>query len=143
MKGWGDHCSSDDESVEVEEVVLSIPVITEPPLQVQERTQQQQQQKQIEEQILPIEPPFKAYVGNLAFAITQKEALEKEITRLCQDRFQATVNIIHCHLPQDRHTGQMRGYGYVEVETLNMVSVYRYRSIYRSCSQEMPEPVQS
>ena len=144
MKSWAEHCSSDDESEEEEEeIVVPVPVITEPTPKDQNLKQPQEQpqyQKQIEpkpikEYIFPTEPPFKAYIGNLAFVITQNEALEKEIKRLCWDRLQASVNVLNCHVAQDRQTKQMRGFGYVEVETLDMVRTCR--AIFISCSLEM------
>jgi hypothetical protein len=116
MKSWAEACSSDDDDSdedEVEEVV-------EPP-KPEESPQPDGPSQPQREYILPTEPPYKAFVGNVAFVINEHEQLANEIKRLCLERFQTDVKIVSSNLAQERKTGQMRGFGYVQVETLEMV----------------------
>lgn len=57
----------------------------------------------------PTEAPFTAYIGNLAFSI-QKEDIVKFFEKL---------KVVDVHFPRDRETERMKGFGYVEFETLD------------------------
>ena len=129
MKSWADHCSSDDDDSDEEAVV---PVVQEPPQQPKETDEpepepepelEQEPVKKQKEYILPTRPPFKAFIGNLAFIIKEQEQFGEEITKLCLERLQANIKVVKCNLVQDPNSGKMMGYGYVEVETLEMVSM--------------------
>ena len=126
MKSWADHCSSDDESDE--EAVVSDDEETHMPQPGHNEDDNNQESEHSSEPIvkpkeysLPTEPPFKAYVGNVSFVIKESKQLGQEITKLCLDRFQDKIKVVRCQVAQDQHTGQLRGFGYVEVETLEMV----------------------
>lgn len=126
MKSWADHCSSDDESDE--EAVVSDDEETHTPQPGHNEDDNNQESEHSSEPIvkpkeysLPTEPPFKAYVGNVSFVIKESKQLGQEITKLCLDRFQDKIKVVRCQVAQDQHTGQLRGFGYVEVETLEML----------------------
>ena len=72
----------------------------------------------------PTEPPFTAYCGNLPFAIKESRDLDMAIQDVLHDRFQASVTIVHSRLATDRETNKPRGFGYIELETVEDVSYF-------------------
>jgi translation initiation factor 4B len=66
----------------------------------------------------PTEPPFTAYCGNLPFAIKEAQDLDIAIQHILQDRFKAGVTIVSSRLATDRETNKPRGFGYIELETV-------------------------
>lgn len=90
--------------------------------------------KEIEEEIVeeeeeppkeyewPTDPPFTAFCGNLPFAIKESQDLDMAIQDILHDRFQASVTIVQSRLATDRETNKPRGFGYIELETVEDVS---------------------
>jgi RNA recognition motif-containing protein len=73
--------------------------------------------------VLPDRPPYTAFVGNLAFSVTEPDQLGQDIAGLVQQRFQSDIVITASRVATDRQTGKPKGFGYVEVETVEQVSV--------------------
>lgn len=132
MKSWAEACSSDDEDSEEEVEVEEVEEVVEttkseehhPQPQKEEPSHHHHHHHPQKEYIFPTEPPFKAYVGNVAFVIKEDEHLANEIKKLCLEQLQTNIKVVKAKLAQDRSTGQMRGFGYVEVETLEMVRFF-------------------
>lgn len=74
------------------------------------------------EYVWPTEPPYTAYVGNLPFSIKESDDLSHGVEDLVQDRFQTRVTVVNSRLALDRQDGRPRGFGYIEVETVEDVS---------------------
>lgn len=72
--------------------------------------------------VLPEHPPFTAFIGNLAFSIQDGNQLGSEIQNLVQKRFQTEIVVTASRIAQDRETNKPKGFGYVEVETIEQVS---------------------
>lgn len=129
MQSWADIASdSDDDSVGMHH-----PANQPPPKEasVQEEPEPAEEEVVIEEEEgevppkeynWPSEPPFTAYVGNLPYSVKESEELSQAIQDLLGDRFQATVSITKSRLAIDRQDNRPRGFGYVEVETVDDVS---------------------
>jgi len=122
MQSWADIASdSDDDSVGQHH----------PANQVQEEPEPKEEEEAvIEEEVpppkeynWPTEPPFTAYVGNLPYSIKDSDDLSRGIEDILHDRFQASVRIVQSRLAIDRQENRPRGFGYLEVETLEDVSV--------------------
>jgi RNA recognition motif-containing protein len=130
MKSWAEACSSDDEDSEEEVEVEEVEEVVETTKSEEHHPQPQKEEPSHhhhhpqKEYIFPTEPPFKAYVGNVAFVIKEDEHLANEIKKLCLEQLQTNIKVVKAKLAQDRSTGQMRGFGYVEVETLEMVRFF-------------------
>jgi C1A family cysteine protease len=73
----------------------------------------------------PSDPPFTAYVGNLAFSVKDADEMTSGVTNLLQQRFQAQISIVNSRLAIDRQENKPRGFGYLEVETVDDVSIIR------------------
>ena len=73
----------------------------------------------------PSEAPYSAYVGNVAFNIKSEQAFGEKIEGLVKFRYQNTkrVKVINARFGMDRSTNQRKGFGYVEFETPEEVSV--------------------
>lgn len=86
----------------------------------------------------PTEPPYTAYVGNLPFAIKESDDLSRGVEDLVQDRFQTPITIVQSRLALDREDGRPRGFGYLEVETVEDVSnvVSGVKEIFSSLSSD-------
>jgi hypothetical protein len=119
MKSWADHCSSDEESVD--------DVGGE---QVEEQDEHHDEHHDDEEDLempakaydLPTGPPFTAFVGNLAFTVKEPDQLQAAIADAVKDRFGEQINMIGGRIATDRRDGDKhRGFGYVEVESLEQV----------------------
>ncbi len=87
--------------------------------------QQQKQQPSLRKESydLPTEAPFTAFVGNLAFSVKEPDQLAQSIIDLVHDRLQQEINVVNARVMIDKHDGKHRGFGYVEVETLDQVSL--------------------
>ena len=137
MKNWADHCSSDEESLS-EEVAAALestniegeahqeePVAEEPEPEPSDHGEPETHEPPapVEKTYnYPTQPPFTAFVGNLAYSIDDgdklKEALSGVITnRLGPDK----VNVLNGRIATDRANGRHRGFGYVEVDTVDQV----------------------
>ena len=73
----------------------------------------------------PDKPPFTAFVGNLAFSVKDPEELKAAISTAAADCLGANINLISGRIAIDRRDGKHRGFGYVEVETLDEVRVVK------------------
>jgi RNA recognition motif-containing protein len=120
MKGsWADHCSSDEESVdELGEQ-----------LENQQLEEQEEHHDDGEEDFempaktydYPTGPPFTAHVKNLAFTIKETDQLQTAIADAIADRFGEKINMMGGSIAVDRQSGKHRGFGFVEVESLEHV----------------------
>ena len=132
MKSWADHCSSDEDtddnySVEsaesedknVEEVPQSLDEAFEEKAQIDttppERTYD-----------FPTRPPFTAFVGNLSFHIQESSQLQQALADVVFDRLGERVNVLGGRISFDRNSQKHRGFGYVELETLEEVGSFRF-----------------
>jgi hypothetical protein len=145
MKSWADHCSSDEESVDDVQDDFQNQTLDDPP-QVIEAHQQLPDaigeegaggehpeephgddaappapQERVYD--FPDKPPFTAFVGNLAYTIKEGEDLKQAIADVAHERLGAKINVIGGRIGVDRRDGRHRGFGYVEVETLDEVRV--------------------
>ena len=126
MKSWADHCSSDedtddnysvededDEQQEAEEQTFDAAF--------SEKVQVDQQQQYN----FPDRPPFTAFVGNLSFDIQEASQLQQALADVVLDRLGERVNILGGRISYDRDSNnrQHRGFGYVELETLEQVCI--------------------
>ena len=108
------HQEEEEEDVVREEEVVEIPEEAQPP----------------KEYDWPSEPPFTAYVGNLPYSIKDSDDLSNGIQDLLHDRFQANIRIVKARLAMDRQENRPRGFGYLEVETLEDVSIMNERLVF-------------
>jgi translation initiation factor 4B len=151
VKNWADHCSSDEEEEDVgrqhhrrhaEEMDSedapaaseSQPVETheedenasyqrdgeQPPRDEQPHQQQGPPKPRVYE--FPSEPPFTAYVGNLAYSIQEADDLANAVTDIVKEYLNADIRVVHARVMKDKMNNyKPRGFGYVEVETLDML----------------------
>lgn len=131
MKSWADHCSSDEESIsddieeEIEEQNVDVPKPTSP----DEQPPLQQDDPPHEEEAVPArvydyptQPPFTAFVGNLAFSVKDPDDLKSAIVDVASQLLGVQLNVLGARVALDRKDAKPRGFGYVEVETLDEVS---------------------
>jgi len=70
----------------------------------------------------PSEPPFTAYVGNLAYSLTEPDDLAAEVQALASEKLSASIRVVDARIMKDRQNNDRpRGFGYVTVETLEML----------------------
>lgn len=131
MKSWADHCSSDEESL-IDEIAQELEnqdlqdedkQVEEPSGTAQDDDEDDDVQAVVVEKHynFPDRPPYTAFVGNLAYSINDAETLKGEIGQLVTNRLGGQqVNVVQGRVGLDR-TGKHRGFGYVEVETLDEV----------------------
>jgi len=135
MKNWADHCSSDEESLGDDVAVAeqfvedSQPnpndIIEETPMENEESGVDQDNttnnpSKGPRTYVFPEQPPFSAFIGNLAYSIKEPEDLKKAVTNCVFDALGQQINILGARISYDR-TGKHRGFGYMELETLDEV----------------------
>jgi translation initiation factor 4B len=142
VKNWADHCSSDEEeedvgrhSEEMEEP--DVPPPEPQPIETHETEgkgfehqpprdhhHQQQQEEPSKPRVydLPSQPPFTAYVGNLAYSIQEADDLAIAVADVVKEYLNADIRIVHARVMKDKMNHyKSRGFGYVEVETLDML----------------------
>ena len=73
--------------------------------------------------VFPDKPPFTAFVGNLAYSLKEAEDLKSAIGELTESRLGTPINVLEARVAIDNRTGQHRGFGYLELETLDDVRV--------------------
>jgi RNA recognition motif-containing protein len=130
MKSWADHCSSDEDtddnhSVESEQSLgeaftEKVQVEEELPTEVGEPEQQN-----VRTYDFPDRPPFTAFVGNLSYDIQESSQLQQALADVVFDRLGQRVNVLGGRISYERNSKdskQHRGFGYVELETLEEVS---------------------
>jgi translation initiation factor 4B len=120
---WAD--SSDDEDDSFFDPEHNPPVPGAEEEQEQEPSlagDEEQEEPEPKQFVLPDRPPYTAFVGNLAFSVTEPDQLGHFVKGLVQERFQSEIVITASRVATDRQTGKPKGFGYVEVETLDQVS---------------------
>jgi hypothetical protein len=137
MKSWADHCSSDEEdSVHDEEEAgagladdadssAHLPATAEEEVgggggaSDGSRGAHHHAEKVYD---FPDRPPFTAFVGNLAFTIKEPTQLQQAVADAVRGRFGQNVDVIGGRIAFDRvDPNKHRGFGYVEVDTLEQV----------------------
>lgn len=124
MQSWADIASdSDDDSVGLHHPANAQVQPAEPePKEVVEEEVVEEEAPPPKEYDWPTDPPFTAYVGNLPYSIKDSNELSRGIEDLVNNRFQTRVTIVQSRLAMDRQENRPRGFGYVEVETVDEVS---------------------
>eukprot|EP00536_Pseudo-nitzschia_multiseries_P012046 jgi/Psemu1/100907/gw1.440.12.1 len=145
MKSWADHCSSDedtDDNLSVgEEEALAYNGDDDDDEPIEEEFadkavvdegfggdhQQQQllQQPQARTYDFPDHPPFTAFVGNLSYDIQDTSQLQQAMADVVLERLGETVNVLGGRISYDRDRAnkQHRGFGYIELETLDQLKL--------------------
>ena len=128
MKSWADHCSSDEDtddnySVESEE---------EQEQGISNKDEGQpldeafSEKATIDEPVartydFPSRPPFTAFVGNLSYDIQEASQLQQALADVVFDRLGERINVLGGRISYERTSKRHRGFGYVELETLEEV----------------------
>jgi RNA recognition motif-containing protein len=134
MKSWADHSSSDEESFvdEVQEELEKL-VVGDGPHEggvdeVEEPKSETAEPPAEKVYDFPTRPPFTAFVGNLAYSVKEPEQLQDALMEAADGRLgEGKINVISGRVATDRN-GRHRGFGYVEVETLDQVSTCEFLS---------------
>ena len=73
----------------------------------------------------PDRPPFTAVVENLSYDVQESSQLQQSLADVVFDRLGERVNILGGQISYDRDSNnrQHRGFGYVELETLEQVCI--------------------
>jgi hypothetical protein len=143
IRSWADHCSSDeedshhhhdeDDQVGLEDEDKMLAGDTAGKLQVD-----QQEEPVTPDEVVPSstpaservydfpsQPPFTAFVGNLSYHIKEVPQLVEAVTNMVHDRLggESNIHVLGGRIAFDRtDQSKHRGFGYVEVETLDQVS---------------------
>jgi uncharacterized membrane protein YgcG len=121
VKGWADHCSSDDEEDHKEREEL---------LKEEEHVEAQAaapiKERKERNYVFPSEPPFTAFVGNLAYNVVDSKELAEEITRLAKECLDVDIVVESSRIMMERGGGRTdkprhRGFGYVTVATVEQL----------------------
>ena len=124
VKGWADHSSSEEEE---EEEVEHSTAFVEVDAPVDERSKDHPSDVGEHEGTFvertyeyPTEPPFTAYVGNLAYSITDGPMFIDAMTTLVSEQLQVNMNFKNGRMFPDANSNptRHRGFGYIEVETV-------------------------
>ena len=145
MKSWADHCSSDEED--------DIPKVStldksnhsrhldsdhsdnednntngnngddDHSSHYDSEEELQMQREKILESLQNNDPPFTAFVGNLSYEVQDAQHLAYELEEMCKHLLGHQVTAINGRLMTDRDTGKKKGFGYVEFETVEDVSL--------------------
>ena len=130
VKGWADHCSSDEEDDDHETTGVMNVIVGGPPVtedlkpQAEPQGDEEVPRTTAEERVYeyPTEPPFTAYVGNLAYSIVDPQDLAAEVKALASEKLHVSIHVVNARVMKDRHNNDRpRGFGYVEVETVEML----------------------
>lgn len=124
MKNWADHCSSDEESIDgiddvaeqvqvqtLEEEAAPAPVVEGEAAPAAPRTYE-----------FPSSPPFTAFIGNLAYSVKEPEELKEAVIKCASEHLGKELVILGARISFDRN-GKHRGFGYLELDTLEEVRV--------------------
>ncbi|KAL3904281.1 MAG: hypothetical protein SGILL_010127 [Bacillariaceae sp.] len=131
MKSWADHCSSDEEDDSIAddthqlatEFADNVGVVQEEPISEDEivGVPNEPPPKTYD---FPSQPPYTAFVGNLSFQIKDVPQFVEAVTNLAKDRLEEPVNILGGRIAYNRtDPSKHRGFGYVEVETLDQLKL--------------------
>mmetsp|Transcript_55411 Transcript_55411/g.134565 ORF Transcript_55411/g.134565 Transcript_55411/m.134565 type:complete len:167 (-) Transcript_55411:444-944(-) len=137
VKNWADHCSSDEESIgddappheQFDEQLQISPHDHEHHDSNPEMTMNEGAgtgtPKPPKTYDYPSQPPFTAFVGNLSYNIKTNEdlvaAMDDECRRRLSSSQQQEVKFLGGRIAFSRDGGNHRGFGYLEVETLDQV----------------------
>lgn len=139
MKSWADHCSSDEESLsdEINEQLASqklddeiVPTAQETAVDVTEPKQHEAETAPPPEKLYdyPTAAPFTAFVGNLAYSVEDGEQLMAGLADVAAKRLgEGQINVVSGRVATDRN-GRHRGFGYIEVESLDQVRTDDFHS---------------
>lgn len=135
MKNWADHCSSDEESVdEIDQVAEQVqaqkladePAATEEAVDtidaIDPAPMEDAPPAGPRTYVFPDKPPFTAFIGNLAYSLKDPEELKEAVTKCAVDTLGQEIKILGARISFDR-TGKHRGFGYLELETLEEVRI--------------------
>ena len=126
-KSWADHCSSDEESLDnfdfddLDDSTDQLGLVDAP---------HEEDLISPPEEPLPLEmvynlpdrPPYTAFVGNLNFSLKEPEQLKVAIIDAVSKQQGKQLDVVEARIATDRRDGKHRGFGYVEVATLEDVS---------------------
>ena len=142
MKSWADHCSSDEDTDDNDSVLEEVQNDDEEPIEEDfsekarfndggtfdgnhrhRQQNHQHQHNQARTYDFPDRPPFTAFVGNLSYDIQDESQLQQALADVVLDRLGERVTVLGGRLSYDRDSNksQHRGFGYVELETLEEV----------------------
>ena len=133
MKSWAD-CSSDeedyssDDAAEEEEEQETLEPTALEKLQINNDGENPLNNNSggpgIREYDYPNQAPFNAFVGNLSYEISEVSHLQQALVDVVHDRLKEKINIIGAKICYERNSDNRnhRGFGYVELETLEEVS---------------------
>lgn len=144
MKNWAD-ASSDEESLDELPAQMEAQTLDEPtpppPETVDAPVEEQEtgddadpaapEAPKVRTYDFPDRPPFTAFVGNLAYALKDPEDLKAEVAKSAADHLGEELKILGARISFGRD-GRHRGFGYVELETLDQV---RSRNTHESILQ--------
>lgn len=71
--------------------------------------------------IFPSEPPFTAFIGNLAYTIKDVKTLAEKLVELVKEKLDLDLHVIEAKIIKGHNADRHRGFGYVQVETLDML----------------------
>jgi translation initiation factor 4B len=140
MKSWADHCSSDEESLDGLPDEMEAQTFDEAPAPAAAEEEQHTASPHREEAgavppaapktyEFPTEPPFTAYIGNLPFSISDPVDLEHLVAEAAKKRLGQEIPISNGRIVTNRHDGRPRGFGYLEVDSLDHVSSFCFVSV--------------
>jgi RNA recognition motif-containing protein len=132
MKSWGDDCSSDEEdSHHGDAVDDEVHPMEEPKLADKEVGGGGDSGASVERTYdYPNHPPYTAFVGNLSFRIKEEKELQQAVADAVLQRFGERIEVIGVRISYDRvDPTKHRGFGYVEVETLEQVGFVQFPMI--------------
>eukprot|EP00522_Entomoneis_paludosa_P001207 CAMPEP_0172468220 /NCGR_PEP_ID=MMETSP1065-20121228/60863_1 /TAXON_ID=265537 /ORGANISM="Amphiprora paludosa, Strain CCMP125" /LENGTH=416 /DNA_ID=CAMNT_0013225573 /DNA_START=96 /DNA_END=1346 /DNA_ORIENTATION=+ len=158
VKNWADHCSSDEEDLLDDEELNQLDAVAEqvlkkefkaPTDEAQAAADQVQAAAEDEDAEhaapppqeeaaapppkqrtyeFPTDPPFTAYVGNLAYSIVDPQELAHLLTELAKNVLDLDIVITDTRIMMERNYDRdpdakprHRGFGYVQMETLEML----------------------
>lgn len=127
-KSWADHCSSDEEEEDDsvhdgdEGDVNDVAGAETTGGNDDEEAAAEDDPSPTTNYDFPDRPPYTAFVGNLSFHIKEPLQLQKAVAGAVLERFGERVDVIGGRIAYDRiDPTRHRGFGYVEVDTLEQV----------------------
>ena len=153
IKSWADHCSSDEEdSVHDDHVAQEIAEEAAAKLGVDDAAVPVHSDEVVPSDgggpppaktyDFPSQPPFTAFVGNLSYQINENPLLVEAVQNLADERLEQPVKILGGRIAYHRqnNNGNHRGFGYVEVETLDQVSTLCAKALAQDGFANLPFP---
>jgi translation initiation factor 4B len=142
VKNWADHDSSDEEDLLTPEEQVQIPQANNNNNNNNNNHDHQQEGHHDADNAhhadvepppprtydFPTEAPYTAYVGNLAYNMTEASDLGDALVDVAKERLGLEIKVVHARVMMDRQNAapgdkpRHRGFGYVEVETLEQLT---------------------